>query len=65
VAELGAVTRLIEERYPLPRCRHGRALRDHAGEALVCPDGCTQPENGVELHAPIERRLRDALSKAP
>lgn len=34
-----AVARLDRE-HPLPRCPHGRALRDHAGDILTCPEGC-------------------------
>lgn len=35
-----AVDKLCRE-HPLPRCVHGRALQDHAGDTLTCPDGCT------------------------
>jgi len=35
-----AVSRL-EREHPLPRCPHGRSLRDHAGDVLTCPEGCT------------------------
>lgn len=24
----------------LPRCAHGRPLRDHSGAVLTCPEGC-------------------------
>lgn len=34
-----AVARLDRD-HPLPRCPHGRALRDHAGDVLTCPEGC-------------------------
>ncbi len=30
----------------LPRCRHGKALRDHGGSALEPPCGC-KPEHGA------------------
>ncbi len=30
--------------YPLPRCPHGSAVMDHAGDFLLPPCGCTHPE---------------------
>ena len=32
----------VEHDHPLPRCEHGAALRDHAGEVLAPPCGCEQ-----------------------
>ncbi len=31
----------VNENHPLPRCVHGQALRDHSGEALEPPCGCS------------------------
>lgn len=40
VERLRAAIALAELLHPLPRCTHGRALRDHAGDILTCPEGC-------------------------
>ncbi len=31
----------LEQYHPLPRCKHGKALRDHAGDRLELSCGCT------------------------
>lgn len=33
-----------ETYYPLPRCTHGNALQDHAGDLLEPSCGCRMPE---------------------
>lgn len=40
IRKLGAAVEALEREHPLPRCPHGRALRDHAGDVLTCPEGC-------------------------
>jgi len=40
IRKLGAAVAALEREHPLPRCAHGRALRDHAGDVLTCPEGC-------------------------
>ena len=37
-----AVVDELERDFPLPRCHHGSALRDHAGERLVPVCGCIE-----------------------
>lgn len=43
VAHLAAAVAFAQEKYPLPRCPHGKALRDHAGELLEPTCGCRAP----------------------
>lgn len=38
--ELAKAVADVERDYPLPRCAHGKALRDHSGEALEPSCGC-------------------------
>jgi hypothetical protein len=40
VVELAAAVKLAEAYFPLPRCKHGSALADHAGEQLEPSCGC-------------------------
>lgn len=40
VARLAQAVKDVERDHPLPRCQHGSALRDHAGERLEPPCGC-------------------------
>lgn len=40
IARLHAANVETERDHPLPRCEHGSALRDGAGEALEPPCGC-------------------------
>lgn len=40
LAILQAVNDYVAKNYPLPRCDHGNALRDHAGELLFPSCGC-------------------------
>jgi hypothetical protein len=40
IAYLAAANRFVETNYPLPRCDHGNALRDHSGEVLEPTCGC-------------------------
>lgn len=51
VADLSAAVAKVEESHPLPRCRHGNAVRDHAGDQLAPSCGCTKC-----AHAVTERR---------
>lgn len=37
---LRAAAALAEQHYALPRCKHGNALKDHAGEFLEPTCGC-------------------------
>jgi hypothetical protein len=37
---LQAAVEYVNANYPLPRCQHGSALRDHGGEMLEPPCGC-------------------------
>src|SRR6202142_3967790 len=39
-SELAKAIRETERNHPLPRCQHGRALRDGGGEYLEPPCGC-------------------------
>ena len=39
-SELLAATQFSNENYPLPRCKHGKAMEDHAGNVLELPCGC-------------------------
>lgn len=43
VKDLGAAITDLEREHPLPRCPHGSALADHAGERLEPPCGCRLP----------------------
>lgn len=40
VARLQAVNDYVAKNHPLPRCDHGNALQDHAGELLFPSCGC-------------------------
>lgn len=40
VKRLAAAVAKTERDHPLPRCDHGKPLRDGAGEALEPPCGC-------------------------
>jgi len=40
IAELGAAVEQVNREHPLPRCAHGKALADGAGEKLEPPCGC-------------------------
>lgn len=40
INDLAAAVRDVERDYPLPRCDHGNALRDHAGDTLEPSCGC-------------------------
>lgn len=42
IEALAAATRWVEEHHPLPRCEHGNALRDHAGDVLEPSCGCRE-----------------------
>ena len=39
-----------ERDYPLPRCRHGKALRDGGGENLEPPCGCRFTKGDARPH---------------
>lgn len=56
-AELGRAVEDVERDHPLPRCRHGAALRDHSGEVLVPPCGC-RLRPVIDRHAPRMRGRR-------
>lgn len=47
LAALIRAVEFVEWYYPLPRCDHGNALRDHAGENLFPSCGCTAGTVGV------------------
>lgn len=38
--KLGDATMVVNEHHPLPRCKHGNALKDHADERLEPDCGC-------------------------
>lgn len=40
VAGLKDAVAFVEKNYPLPRCTHGNALKDHAGDVLEPSCGC-------------------------
>jgi hypothetical protein len=40
IAALHAAIKFVEQTTPLPRCQHGHALRDGAGEILDPSCGC-------------------------
>lgn len=44
IEDLGRAVDFVNAFYPLPRCRHGHALRDHAGECLEPSCGCRGSE---------------------
>ncbi len=46
IARLGAAVDLLEKNHPLPRCAHGNALRDHAGDTLEPSCGCKRAKGG-------------------
>lgn len=53
IRRLAEAVRETERDHPLPRCVHGKALRDAGGEALEPPCGCRantvstqEPSNG-------------------
>lgn len=58
VVALREAVRFVNENFPLPRCEHGRALRDHGGDRLepscgceLRPCKCAIPSRGVERRA--------------
>jgi len=40
MSSLGDAVKFVNKHYPLPRCVHGRAFCDGAGEILEPPCGC-------------------------
>lgn len=44
IAALAAATKFVNQNYPLPRCDHGTATRDHAGDFLYPSCGCRHAE---------------------
>ena len=42
--ELDEAIEFVNCYYPLPRCPHGNAVRDHAGDFLLPTCGCEHPE---------------------
>lgn len=46
IDDLGRAVDFVNTFYPLPRCRHGHALKDHAGERLEPSCGCRSGEVG-------------------
>lgn len=50
----------VENNYPLPRCEHDHALRDHSGEALEPPCGCR-----AVAEPDLVKRVETLLSTIP
>lgn len=54
---LSQAIEFVNQNHPLPRCEHGQALRDHSGELLDPPCGCTRYRT-VELDYDARRQPR-------
>ncbi len=44
---LGAAIAFVNAKFPLPRCEHGHALRDDAGDTLEPSCGCERCPAGI------------------
>lgn len=55
IGELHAANEEVSQKYPLPRCKHGNAMRDHGGEVLRPPCGCKLEDYILDaVFAPIQ-----------
>lgn len=50
--ELQEATAFVKRIFPLPRCVHGNALKDHAGEKLYPNCGCSFDRELESLNNP-------------
>lgn len=58
IAELSETIKAINRDYPLPRCKHGNALQDGAGDKLAPSCGCW--DDDTDKHYPsYSRRLSE------
>lgn len=60
VANLADAVDEVNREYPLPRCKHGRALLDHADERLALPCGCRMLDEYRRIHRAF-RKLYEAV----
>lgn len=63
--DLSALEAAIASVPPLPRCLHGKALRDHGGELLEPPCGCRLPAEGDALDLDAIEARANAATPGP
>lgn len=55
IKDLQAANEEVRAKYPLPRCKHGQAMRDHGGELLRPTCGCKLEDYILDaVFAPIQ-----------